>query len=173
MTRIGVVVGDIAAQRVDAVVNAANSHLAHGGGLAAALVRAGGAVIQRESDAWVATHGPLVPGTAAVTSAGALPARHIVHVAGPIHRPGQDNESLLATAVAAALDAATGHGCRSVALPAISAGIFGYPPADATRVIAAAVRRWCAAHPGALDEVRLVAYDPEVGASFESALADD
>src|SRR3989304_7686911 len=75
VTSIKAVSGDLTAQDVDALVNAANEHLAHGGGVAAAITRAGGPTIQRESDAWVATHGPLVPGVAAVTSAGAMTAR--------------------------------------------------------------------------------------------------
>jgi hypothetical protein len=84
-------VGDLTRQDVDVVVNAANEHLQHGGGVAAALARAGGAAVREESDAHVATHGPVEPGSAAVTTAGALPARHIVHVVGPRYRRGQDN----------------------------------------------------------------------------------
>lgn len=170
MTRITVVAGDITEQTADAVVNAANTDLSHGGGVAAAIARAGGAVIQEESDAWVAAHGPLSPGAAAVTSAGAMPARWVVHVAGPIHQPGQDNAGLLATAVRAALDTASRLGARSVAMPAISAGIYGYPAAEATAVIATTVQEWCRANPQALDEVRLVGYGADVVAGFGAAL---
>jgi len=170
VTRVVVVAGDITTQQVDAIVNAANVHLAHGGGVAAAIARAGGSVIQEESDAWVAAHGPLSPGGAAVTSAGAMPARWVVHVAGPIHDPGQDNAGRLATAVRAALDTASRLGARVVALPAISAGTYGYPVADATTVIATTVQEWCGANPQALDEVRLVGYGAEVVAGFEVAV---
>ncbi|HAX82135.1 MAG TPA: O-acetyl-ADP-ribose deacetylase [Actinobacteria bacterium] len=170
---MAVVAGDITKQTVDAIVNAANEHLAHGGGVAAAIARAGGAVIQEESDAWVARHGPLSPGVAAVTSAGAMPATWVVHVAGPIHHPGQDNAGLLATAVRAALDSASHLGARSVALPAISAGIYGYPVAEATAVIATTVREWCASRPDAFDEVRLVGYGADVVAGFEATLPAD
>jgi putative ATPase len=173
VTRIAVVGGDITKQTVDAIVNAANEHLAHGGGVAAAIARAGGAVIQEESDAWVARHGPLSPGSAAVTSAGAMPAAWVVHVAGPIHHPGQDNAGLLASAVRAALDSASRLGARSVALPAISAGIYGYPVAEATAVIATTVREWCRLHPHAFDEVRLVGYRDDVVRGFEAALRPD
>jgi O-acetyl-ADP-ribose deacetylase len=170
VTSIKVVAGDITTQTVDAIVNAANAHLAHGGGVAAAIARAGGSVIQEESNAWVAAHGPLFPGVAAVTSAGAMPVGWVIHVAGPIHRPDQDNVRLLAAAVTTALDAAARLGARSVALPAISAGIYGYPVEEATAVIAAAVNEWCQAHPEALEEVRLVGYGDEAVQGFESAL---
>ena len=169
MTRITVVAGDITTQTVDAIVNAANAHLAHGGGVAAAIARAGGPTIQEESNAWVAAHGSLSPGVAAVTSAGAMPARWVIHVAGPIHRPDQDNARLLAAAVTAALDAAARLGASAVALPAISAGIYGYPVEEATAVITTTVRAWCAVNPQTLDEVRLVGFSPEVVAGFEAA----
>ncbi len=163
--------GDLTAQPVDAVVNAANERLQHGGGVAAAIVRAGGAVIQHESDAWVREHGPVVPGTAAVTTAGDMPARWVVHVVGPRFRDGQDNEGLLRQAVRAALEAAVAAGARSVAMPAISAGIFGYPRADATRVIAAECVAWLGGRPHALDEIRLVGYDDGSAADFAAAVA--
>lgn len=162
--------GDLTAMRVDAIVNAANEHLAHGGGLAAAVVRAGGRSIQEESDRWVAEHGPLSPGTAAVTGAGSLPARIVVHVAGPRYREGEDNEGLLRVAVAAALSTAAGEACRSVALPAISAGIFGYPLDDAAAVIASEATSWARAHPGAIEEILLVGFDDRVTAAFAAGI---
>jgi O-acetyl-ADP-ribose deacetylase len=162
-------VGDLTAQDVDVVVNAANERLQHGGGVARALAVAGGPEVQRESDAWVAEHGPVEPGHAAVTTAGAMPARWVAHVVGPRHRRRQDNEGLLRQAVDAALGAAAQHG-RSVALPAISAGIFGYPPAEAGRVITDAAQRWLHAHPGALAEVRLVGFDETAAGHFAAGL---
>lgn len=161
---------DLTRLAVDAVVNAANEHLAHGGGVAAALARAGGATVQNESDAWVAEHGPLGAGHAAVTTAGAMPAQMIVHVVGPRYRDGQDNARLLAAAVSAALDAAAGAGARSVAVPAISAGIFGYPATAATRVIAVACARWLADASGTLSDVVLVGFDDHTTALFRAAL---
>lgn len=157
--RIEVVVGDLTSQDVGAVVNAANTHLQHGGGVAAALARAGGPQIQAESDDWVRRHGPLSVGVAAVTSAGEMPAEYVIHVAGPIYRVGQDNEGLLRSAVSSALDAAVRIGVTSVAFPAISAGIYGYPTAEATAVLASEVVAWTGSHIGALDTVRLVALD--------------
>ncbi len=170
VTYISAVQGDITRQQVDAVVNAANEHLAHGGGVAAAIVRAGGRVIQDESDAWVRRHGPLRPGQAAVTTGGALHARWVIHVVGPRYREGQDNEGLLHQAVTAALDAAREVGARSVAMPAISAGIFGYPRDEATRVIVSAIRDWVSEHPDALESILLVGFDATTAQAFQAAL---
>lgn len=167
---ITVLIGDLTAQDVDAVVNAANERLAHGGGVAAAIARAAGPRLQADSDAWVDQHGPVGPGTAVVTAGHLLPARQVVHVVGPRHRDGQDNEGLLTEAVRAALDAASGAGARTVALPAISAGVFGYPPAEAAAVIAKAVRAWLADREDAVDEVRLVAVDATMAGHFAGAL---
>ena len=170
VTYISAVQGDITHQQVEAIVNAANEHLAHGGGVAAAIVRAGGRVIQDESTAWVRRHGPLRPGEAAVTTGGALHARWVIHVVGPRYREGQDNEGLLRQAVSAALDAAEEVGARSVAMPAISAGIFGYPRDEATRVIVSAVRDWVKDHPDALESVLLVGFDAKTTDAFKAAL---
>jgi O-acetyl-ADP-ribose deacetylase len=170
-TRIVALTGDLTRQEVDAIVNAANAHLQHGGGVAAAIARAAGPVLQRESDAWVAEHGPLRDGLAAVTSAGRLPCRFVVHVAGPVHDPGrEDNADRLGTAVVAALDAAAEHGARSLAFPAISAGIYGYPLDEATAVLAGTVTTWAQRHPGRLDEVRLVGFEERVTDAFGAAL---
>lgn len=169
-TTVSALRADLTLQEVDAVVNAANEHLAHGGGLAAAIVAAGGWEIQEESDRWVAEHGPLSPGVAAVTGAGRMPARMVIHVAGPRYQAGQDNEGLLRTAVRAALDAALERECRTVALPAISAGIFGYPLSEAASVIACACAAWAGEHPGALAEIRLVGFNEAVEEAFAAAL---
>jgi len=170
MTQIRAIQTDITTLEVDAIVNAANTHLQHGGGVALAISRAGGPSIQEESDRWVADHGPLASGTAAVTTAGDMPARFVIHVAGPIFRDDQANEALLRTAVATALEATRVSGGRTIALPAISAGIYGYPMEEATAVIADECRSWCATHPEALDEVVLVGFDQETAAAFAAAL---
>ncbi|MEN8234105.1 MAG: macro domain-containing protein [Actinomycetota bacterium] len=170
MTAIRVVEGDITVQDVEVVVNAANAHLSHGGGVAAAIARAGAPEVDEESRAWVAANGPVSPGGAAITGAGNMPAQHVVHVVGPIYRDGQDNEGLLAQAVRAALDAAAGLGAGSVAMPAISAGIYGYPPADACRVIVGVVSAWLDAD-GVIDEIRLVAFGADMADHFRRALA--
>jgi O-acetyl-ADP-ribose deacetylase len=171
MTDVIAVTGDITTQEVDAVVNAANEELEHGGGVAHAISLAGGPIVQEESNRWVSQHGPLSPGVAAVTPAGDMPAMLVIHVAGPRYREGQDNAGLLATAVAVALDAAAGEGCRTVALPAISAGVFGYPLDEAAAVIVSAVRSWVEESPGAVDEIRLVGFDDTATAAFQAALS--
>jgi putative ATPase len=170
--RVIVVAGDITTLAVDAIVNAANAHLAHGGGVAAAIARAGAPQVERESRVWVAENGPLGRGQAAVTGAGDMPAEHVIHVVGPVYRDGQDNERLLREAVSAAMHAAAQEGDRSMAIPAISAGIFGYPLDEATRVIADAVLVWLRLHPGVLEEVRLVGYDTAAADAFRRALED-
>ncbi len=167
---VTVVEGDITGQDVDVIVNAANAKLLHGGGVAAAISRAGGPVIDEESRAWVAANGRVGPGVAAVTSAGDLEAGHVVHVVGPVFVPDGDNEDKLRRAVTAALDAALGLEASSVALPAISAGIYGYPYEEATLVIAAEVVAWLGSHPGGLSEVRLVASGAHTADAFRTAL---
>lgn len=167
-----VLAGDLTTQRVDAVVNAANEQLAHGGGVAKALANAGGPEVQRASDAWVAEHGPLGHGQAAVTTAGQMPAAHLIHVVGPRHRDDQDNQRLLRETVTAALDAARDAGATSVALPAISAGVFGYPPREAGQVIADACASWLGYQRGPVEEVRLVGLDADAAAHFVEGLPD-
>jgi len=169
-TEIRVVLGDITQLDVDAVVNAANERLSHGGGVAAAISRAGGPAVQEESDQWVAEHGPLTRGRAAVTTAGAMPARVVIHVVGPRYRAGRDNETHLANTVVAALDAAAANDVRTLALPAISSGIFGYPRSAATAVIARTVGSWVRDHPGVFDDVFLVGVDQGTTDDWRAAL---
>ena len=167
---VSAVRADITRLAVDAIVNAANVELRHGGGVALAIARAAGPVLEEESRAWVETHGPLAPGVAALTSAGAMPSRYVIHVAGPIHRQGEDNESLLAAATLAALDLAADLDIASVALPAISAGIYGYPPDEAAVVIAETVAEYLSDQESSLRSVRLVGYDDAMAGRFAGAL---
>ncbi|MEX2322471.1 MAG: macro domain-containing protein [Acidimicrobiia bacterium] len=169
MTVVTVITGDITHQQVDAIVNAAGEGLHHGGGVALAIAEAGGPAIREESDQWIADHGPLSPGVAAVTSAGDMPARIVIHVAGPRYGEGGDDAALLALAVDTALDTAVAQGCRSVAMPAISAGIFGYPLAEACRVIADAVTAWIGSNPDTLEEARLIGFDDATTDAFRLA----
>ena len=170
-TAISTAQDDLTTMEVDVIVNAANERLAHGGGLALAIVEAGGDVIQQESDEWVQEHGPLHPGIAAVTGPGTLPCQAIVHVAGPVFKEGRDNEGLLRTAVGAALATTAGEEYRSVALPAISAGIFGYLMEEAGAIIASAAAVWAEEHPNALHQIILVGFNDRATAAFEARLA--
>ncbi len=167
---VSVVVGDLTLEYVEAVVNAANARLQHGGGVAGAILRRGGPVIQEESDRWVARHGPLAPGRVAVTSGGALPARWVIHTVGP--RWGEGEESVkLRRAVRAALEAAAERGIRSMAIPAISTGIYGYPKEEGTRIIVDEVCGFLARMGGgSLQDVRLVDISEETGRWFLQAL---
>lgn len=163
---IAAVLGDLTEERVDAIVNAANSHLAHGGGLAGAIVRRGGDVIQRESDRLA----PVSVGSAATTGAGSLPSRWVIHAVGPRWGEG-DEERKLRSAVRSSLAEADRLGAASVALPAISTGIFGYPKREGTRVITEETCGWLSEHDGtSLAEVRLTAFDEETAALFAEAL---
>jgi O-acetyl-ADP-ribose deacetylase (regulator of RNase III) len=120
--RLQVVRGDLTAETVDAIVNAANERLAHGGGVAGAIVRAGGGTIQDESDRVA----PVPTGSAAVTGAGRLACRHVIHAVGPVWGR-SDAPELLASAARAALEKADGLALASVSMPGISSGIFGCP----------------------------------------------
>lgn len=167
--RITVVQGDITVQNVDVIVNAANARLAHGGGVAASIARAGGPAVDEASRLWVAEHGPVPRGGAAVTTAGNMAAGYVVHVVGPVYRGSPDDELHLAETVVAALDASAQLGATSVALPAISAGIYGYPVADACRIVAGAARDWVDSG-GTIRDVRLVAFDEHTAGQFRLAL---
>ncbi len=157
---IRIVQGDLTEEPVDAIVNAANERLAHGGGVAGAIVRKGGYQIQEESDRWVREHGPVPTGSAAITGAGHLPARYIIHAVGPIWRNRGDEDALLASAVTSALTLAARHHVRSISLPAISSGIFGFPKPRAVRIILDAVDAFLQAHPhGPVQEVNLCNMD--------------
>jgi O-acetyl-ADP-ribose deacetylase (regulator of RNase III) len=130
--------GDITHSSVDAIINAANRQLQHGGGVAGAIARAGGQIIQTESNEWVRSHGPLTYDTPALTSAGDLPSRYVIHTVGPVWGEG-DEDRKLRTAVQSALHLADEKGFKSVAMPAISTGIFGFPKDRGARVILDAI----------------------------------
>jgi O-acetyl-ADP-ribose deacetylase (regulator of RNase III) len=125
-----VVLGDITEEEVDAIVNAANSYLKHGGGVAGAIVRKGGKVIQEESD----KIGYCPVGSAVYTSAGNLKAKYVIHAVGPQWGEGNEDEKLK-SAVLSALKLAEELKCEKVALPAISTGIFGFPKDRGTKII--------------------------------------
>jgi O-acetyl-ADP-ribose deacetylase (regulator of RNase III) len=163
---VSAVLGDLTEQRVDAIVNAANSGLAHGGGLAGAIVRRGGWVIQEESDRLA----PVLPGDVATTGAGALPCRWVIHAVGPRWGDG-DEERTLRLAVRSSLAEAARLAVGSLALPAISTGIFGYPKREGTLSIVDELCRWLTAHPqSSLRDVRLTAFDEETASLFAAAI---
>src|SRR5205085_5069586 len=135
-TEIEVIEGDITMLDVDAIVNPANNYLMHGGGLAAAISRRGGPSIQQESKKL----GFVPTGSSVFTTAGSLKAKHVIHAVGPKYKDGKSGETeKLKSAVTSALDMAEGKKLKSIAIPAISTGIFGYPMADASKIITSAV----------------------------------
>jgi O-acetyl-ADP-ribose deacetylase len=121
-----VVRGNLLEEPVDAIVNAANGHLAHGGGIAGIISRAAGPELQAESDRLVAERGPFPTGSAVVTTAGKLPFKGVIHAVGPRYGEG-DEEAKLVKALGAAFQGARERGWHSVSFPAVSAGIFAVP----------------------------------------------
>jgi len=151
--------GDLTEEKVDAIVNAANAHLAHGGGVAGAIVRRGGAKIQAESDAWVRQNGLVSHAQPALTGGGRLPCCYVIHAVGPVWGEGDEDEKLK-QAILGALALASEHRLASLAMPALSTGIFGFPKARAARLIVESVVDYLSSHPqSSLREVRLVLYD--------------
>jgi O-acetyl-ADP-ribose deacetylase (regulator of RNase III) len=155
-------VGDLTQQEVDAVVNAANTSLLGGGGVDGAIHRAGGPAILAESRLL----GGCDTGDAKATTAGRLPARWVIHAVGPVWRGGDQGEpDLLASAHRRALEVALGLGARSIAFPAISCGVYGYPPERAAPVAVGAVRPFM----DELDEIRFVFLDESLRKVFAQA----
>lgn len=161
--------GDLTEQAVDAIVNAANQQLQHGGGVAAAIVSKGGGSIQQESNDWVQQHGPISHDRPAVTTAGDLPAQHIIHAVGPRWGEG-DEDHRLHQAVYSALAKADALGLQSVALPPISTGVFGFPKPRAAGVILDAVHAFDEEFPeSSVVEVRLAIIDEATLEPFQAA----
>lgn len=167
---IVLVLGDITRERVDAVVNAANSSLMGGGGVDGAIHRAGGPAILEECRRIVTRDGPLAPGGAVVTSGGRLAARWVVHVVGPIWRGGSaGEEKVLARAYAASLARAAEVGAKTVAFPSISTGAFGFPVARAAPIALRTVRAGLPSL-GEDAEARFVLFDEATFHAYEESL---
>jgi O-acetyl-ADP-ribose deacetylase (regulator of RNase III) len=166
---VTLVLGDITAQEVDAVVNAANRSLLGGGGVDGAIHRRGGeAILDACRQLRATTHPDGLPvGEAVATTAGSLPARWVIHTVGPIYGGRQEDAELLASCHRSSLHVADDLGAASVAFPAISTGAFGYPVEEAATVAAGAVRDASTS----VREVRFVLFDARSLAAFEAALA--
>jgi O-acetyl-ADP-ribose deacetylase len=162
--------GDITRAATDAIVNAANTHLAPGGGVSGAIHSAGGPQIAAECRAIVSERGPLETGGAAATSGGRLAARYVIHAVGPVwHGGSQDEAAALGRAYLSAIEEADRLGLCSVAFPSISTGIYGYPVGLAAPVALRAVREGLdsAKH---VHEARFVLYDEPTYEVYERAL---
>jgi putative ATPase len=169
--RLQLVQGDITLEKTDAIVNAANRYLHHGGGVAGAIVRRGGQTIQKESDEWVEGHGMVESASPAWTSGGNLPARYVIHAVGPVWGEG-DEEKRLSEAVTGSLRTADELKVESVSIPAISTGIFGFPRQLAATVILTAVRDYFQEHEGGLKLVKIVINDEGMIKTFAKAWHD-
>ncbi|TMK96484.1 MAG: O-acetyl-ADP-ribose deacetylase [Actinobacteria bacterium] len=168
--RIELVKGDITDQQVDAIVNAANSSLLGGGGVDGAIHRRGGPGILAECKRIRAERWPegLPTGRAVATIAGRLPAKWVIHTVGPVHSRSEDRSHLLASCHTEVLKAADELGAKTVAFPAISTGVYGYPLELAAPVAINAVK----AAETQVEEVRFVLFDEAAYRAFERALAD-
>ena len=155
---IQIVQGDITIETVDAIVNAANEHLQHGGGVAWAISRKGGPTIQNESDDWIRQHGPVPHAHPAWTSGGLLPAKYVIHAVGPVWGDG-DEDKKLSEAVTGSLRVADELKCSSIALPAISTGIFGFPKDRAADIIYSAIEKYFESNESNLKVVKLTLFD--------------
>lgn len=157
--------GDITEENVDAIVNAANSYLKHGGGVAAAIVRKGGDIIQRESD----EIGYVPVGEAAITSGGKLPAKYVIHTVGPRWGEG-DEDAKLKSALLNSLKIAAERRMKSISLPAISSGIFGFPKDRCANILISNIIEYLRSNKdSSLSEIRICLFDDPTLKAFKEA----
>ena len=170
-TRLILKRGDITVEQVDAVVNAASSRMRGGGGVDGAIHRAGGPEVLAECRRVVPDGSELPAGEAVLAGAGKLPARALIHTVGPIWSGGEAGEKrLLASCYERSLNLAARAGLRSLAFPAVSTGVYGYPFEEAAELSLSEVIDFCRSHPEELDEIRLVYHSEEDLRRAEEAL---
>jgi len=167
-TTIEIIEGDITEQKADAIVNAANSSLAHGGGVAGAIVRKGGRIIQEESDLWIKSRGSVPVGSCAITSAGSLPSKYVIHAVGPKMGEGREDEKLR-QAAENTLKMADKHCLKSIVFPAISTGIFGYPVKKCAKIMLKCTAEYTKGQTG-LEKVVFCLFNKDALHVFEQAL---
>lgn len=162
--------GDITLQKVDAIVNAANSRLAGGGGVDGAIHRRGGPSIMEETDRRYPEGCPT--GTAVITAAGELAAKHVIHTVGPVWSGGQRGEAeMLASAYRSCLELALQNNCHSLAFPSLSTGVYRYPIDQAARIALGTVNDFLV-QKGAPKLVRFVLFTEGIYGAFAAALEE-
>jgi len=167
--KIEIVKGDITEEKTDAIVNAANRHLSHGGGVAGAIVRKGGEIIQIESNKIIEKRGPLKTGEAVITRAGNLPCKYVIHTIGPVWGEG-DEENKLKRAIESSLQVATENLLKSISIPAVSCGIFGFPKKRGTEIIYKTVKDFLKNRETTIELVRLIGVGDEIPNLFREAM---
>lgn len=165
MTQIDFIKGDICAVAADAIVNAANSELAGGGGVDGAIHKAGGPSLLEECR----KIGGCPPGSAVATGAGKLKARFVLHAVGPVYHGREKDVEQLASCHLRCLDLAAEKGCKTVAFPAISTGAYGYPLSEASVIAVGSVHGWLLNHPGVLDRITFVLFGDEALTAYRAA----
>ena len=164
-TTLDFIQNDITKVVADAIVNAANSQLAGGGGVDGAIHRAGGPSILEECR----KIGSCPTGSAVATGAGKLHAKWVFHAVGPVYHGKEKDVEQLASCHLKCLDLALEKGCRSIAFPAISTGAYGYPVAEASVIAVGTVHGWILNHPGMIDRVTFVLFDADTLKAYQSA----
>lgn len=167
--RVTVKIGDITKEVVDAIVNAANSSLMGGGGVDGAIHRAGGPEILKACKEIRSAQYPngLPTGQAVITTAGKMAAKHVIHTVGPVYgRGGKDKADLLGACYDNSLKLAAGHGLQTIAFPAISTGVYGYPAEEAAKAASSAIERFLNAN-SSVREVRLVFFSQADAETFQ------
>lgn len=166
-TTISLIRGDITLESTDAIVNAANSRLAGGGGVDGAIHRAGGPQIMKECR----SIGGCPTGKAVITTGGLLNARYVIHTVGPIYKDGRHNEpELLESAYRSSLELALEKGLKSISFPSISTGAYGYPANDASIVALKTILEFTKANPGKLELIRLVLFSDQDYNTYSESL---
>jgi O-acetyl-ADP-ribose deacetylase (regulator of RNase III) len=166
-TTLEFIQGDLTGVTADAIVNAANSHLAGGGGVDGAIHRAGGPSILEECR----RIGGCPTGSAVATGAGNLAARWVFHAVGPRYGGREKDVEQLAACHLKCLDLAVEKGCRSIAFPAISTGAYGYPVGEASVIAVGSVHGWVLRNPGQIERIVFVLFDPETFNAYQGAHA--
>lgn len=163
--KIKVIERDITQEDTEAIVNPANNYLKHGGGVAGAIVRVGGDIIQKESDEYIQKFGPLPTGEATITSGGNLKAKYVIHTVGPRWGEG-DEYKKLQKAVQSTLKLAVEKNIKSLSIPAISCGIFGFPQDLGTKIIVETIIDFIKKENHTLKEIHLIGLGKDIPSLF-------